>query len=249
MENIGFKFIEYTKYQYAGPSDQEKGLLKPADEPDLREMEQIKLEDMLSKKHGDISLIEAIEKRRSVRKYSEEPLKLEELAFLLQCTQGISKIKGDKIYKNVPSAGARHALDTYLLINGVEGLKKGLYRYFSSTHALVLVDDSEDIREKIVGASKGYNFVGDGAVTFIWVAHICRMTYRHGERGYRFIFLDAGHICQNLYLAGEAINCGVCAVAVYDDDLLNGALGIDGKAKFAVYMAAVGNKVQDKPVR
>ena len=242
MKDIGKKFIEYTKYQYAEQSDQEKGFEKPADEPDLSGAVKIELPNTIIDAFNDISLKDSIEKRRSIRKYLDQPLELKELSTLLWFTQGISEIKGGRIYKNVPSAGARHALDTYLLINDVIGLKPGLYRYFASENVLVPEDLDPGIKDKVADASKGYIFTGKSAVTFIWAADIYRMKYRHGERGYRFIFLDAGHICQNLYLASEAINCGVCAVAVFDDDLLNDALKIDGDKKFVVYMAAVGKK-------
>ncbi|MGL5512674.1 MAG: nitroreductase family protein, partial [Sporomusa sp.] len=67
--------------------------------------------------------------------------------------------------------------------------------------------------------------------------------YRYGQRGYRYLHLDAGHTCQNLYLAAEAVDSGVCAIAAFDDDCLNKALAIDGDNQFAVYVATVGKKV------
>ena len=81
-----------------------------------------------------------------------------------------------------------------------------------------------------------------GAVTFIWVAASDRMTWRYCERGYRYILLDAGHVCQNLYLSAESIGCGVCAVGAYDDDIINKLLGLDGRSEFVIYIAAAGKK-------
>jgi SagB-type dehydrogenase family enzyme len=80
------------------------------------------------------------------------------------------------------------------------------------------------------------------AVTFLWVAVVERMTWRYAERGDRYLLLDAGHVCQNLYLAAEALGCGVCAIAAYDDALLNAELGLDGENLFVIYLASLGVK-------
>ena len=72
-----------------------------------------------------------------------------------------------------------------------------------------------------------------------------RMRWRYGERGVRFIHLDAGHVCQNLYLAAEAINSGVCAIAAFDDIEVNTLLNIDGESVFTTYIATVGKKKND----
>jgi len=69
-----------------------------------------------------------------------------------------------------------------------------------------------------------------------------RMSWRYPERGYRYILLDAGHVCQNLYLVAEALGCGVCAIAAYDDDLTNQVFGLDGESQFIVYLASLGKR-------
>jgi SagB-type dehydrogenase family enzyme len=68
------------------------------------------------------------------------------------------------------------------------------------------------------------------------------MKWRYGERGYRYLYLDAGHVCQNLYLAAESINCGVCAIAAFSDDDMNSLLKIDGVEQYVIYLATVGKK-------
>ncbi len=70
------------------------------------------------------------------------------------------------------------------------------------------------------------------------------MYWRYSERSYRYLHLDAGHVCQNLYLAAEAAGCGVCAIAAFDDDLLNKALDVDGESQFAIYAASLGKRVE-----
>jgi SagB-type dehydrogenase family enzyme len=104
------------------------------------------------------------------------------------------------------------------------------------------MDAESDIADKVAEACPRQKFVKTSAVTFIWTAVAYRMKWRHGERGYRFLHLDAGHVCQNLYLSAEAIDCGVCAVGVFSDDDLNRLLDVDGENQFVIYIATVGKK-------
>ena len=94
--------------------------------------------------------------------------------------------------------------------------------------------------QRVLSGRMQEEMITDAAVTFIWSADIYRMSWRYGERGYRYIFLDAGHVCQNLYLAAQEVGCGVCAVAAFDDAALNRILMIDGERQFAVYLATLG---------
>jgi SagB-type dehydrogenase family enzyme len=87
------------------------------------------------------------------------------------------------------------------------------------------------------------------AVIFIWVAIGYRMTYRYGNRGYRYMHLDAGHVCQNLYLAALAVDCGVCAVGGFYDDKVNELLNLDGVENFVIYMATVGKNLISEKLR
>src|SRR5690606_680133 len=94
-------------------------------------------------------------------------------------------------------------------------------------HRLLAVEIGEDLARKVASAALGQQFIAQSAMTFLWVADIYRMTWLYGERGYRYIHLDAGHVCQNLYLASAAIECGVCAMAAFDDTGLNRLLELD----------------------
>ena len=82
--------------------------------------------------------------------------------------------------------------------------------------------------------------VVSAAVSFFWLADVYRSAWRYSERAWRYVFLDAGHVCQNLYLAAAPLECGVCAIAAFDDAKLNSLLGADGENQFAVYAAVVG---------
>lgn len=202
---------------------------------ELPPVEQIKVDAL--------DLRTALEKRRTTRKYAPKELSLEELAFLLWSCQGVQEVTDrPATLRTVPSAGARHAFETYLLINGVAGLQPGLYRYLAIGHKLQVIDLSPDLGARMVAAAGGQSFLGRSGAVFVWAADIYRMTWRYGQRGYRYIHLDAGHACQNLYLAAQAVDCGVCAVAAFDDDELNRILGLDGQEQFVVYLAVVGKR-------
>jgi len=192
---------------------------------------------------GSMSLREAIETRRSFRNYTSEPLELEELSFLLWCSQGVKPESQDKFtLRTVPSAGARHAFETLLLVNRVDGLESGLYQYDAAAHGLVQWKSPADIAEQLTVACLDQPIVRNSAVTFIWVAERYRMAWRYGERGLRYLFLDAGHVCQNLYLAAESISAGACAIGAFTDEEINPLLGLDGVDHFVVYLAGVGKR-------
>jgi SagB-type dehydrogenase family enzyme len=190
-----------------------------------------------------MALRQAIESRRSLRTYAAFPLSLDELSFLLWCTQGVKPESTAKAtLRTVPSAGARHAFETMLLINRVEGLEPGLYQYDAAGHGLIAWESPADISARLTEACANQSMVTDSAVSFLWVADRTRMAWRYGERGLRYLFLDAGHVCQNLHLAAESIAAGACAVGAFFDDDLNELLGLDGEDRFVVYMACVGKR-------
>jgi SagB-type dehydrogenase family enzyme len=128
------------------------------------------------------------------------------------------------------------------LINRVEGLEPGLYRYIATRHALLRSDAPANVDVLMTVACHQQDHVLQSAVTFIWMAVAERMTWRYVERSLRYLYLDAGHVCQNLYLAAESINCGVCAIAAFDDEPVNQLIGADGTDCFAIYLATVGKK-------
>ncbi len=237
----GRAFMEQTRYERLAPSDQMLGRPPPPlEKPYLKGGRVIPLPSSYPSA-GDINLRTAIDRRESVRSYASGPLTLEEIAFLLWSTQGVKKaFRGYYTLRTVPSAGARHALETYVLVNRVEGLTGGLYRYLALEHQLCEETTEIGIADRVAEACVGQPQITASAVSFIWTAVAYRMTWRYGERGYRYLHLDAGHACQNLYLAGQAVGCGTCAIAAFHDDALNALLGIDGEEEFAVYVATVG---------
>jgi SagB-type dehydrogenase family enzyme len=242
-EGIGKEFMKKTQYEYLKPSDQTKGLPQPPielvytkEEPliDLPLPADITVES--------ITLRDAIENRKSIRKYTDQPLTLMELSWLLWCTQGVKEVIPRPVtLRNVPSAGARHAFETFLLVNNIETIEPGIYRYLATKHKLIPINLKDSLlSEKLADACLEQSHVKKSAVTFFWVAVVYRMKWRYGERGYRYLHLDAGHVCQNLYLACEAISAGTCAIAAFNDIQVNEILDLDGEEAFAIYLAPVG---------
>ncbi len=191
------------------------------------------------------NLIRNIGNRKSHRQYNDKSLTLEELSFLLWASQGVKSVyeRNNKSYatlRTVPSAGARHPFETYLLINNVTGLKRGLYRYLAIEHKLMFISALEDQNEKIVDATLGQKFTGKAAAVFIWSCIAYRGEWRYNIAAHKSMLLDAGHVCQNLYLACEGISAGTCAIAAYDQEKVDAIIDVDGENEFSVYLSPVG---------
>ena len=184
--------------------------------------------------------------RRSHRRYdTEASLSLTELGYLLQMTQGLrDAAQPQKLTRRyVASAGSRHPFETYLAIQRVEGLEPGIYHYLPQHHTLELWKPGLEALQSAHAATFNQKQVINSAVTFFWVAEVYRTSWRYGMRAYRYIYMDAGHVCQNLYLAAESIGHGVCAIAAFDDELSTTVFELDGKERFMAYMASVGKKL------
>lgn len=207
----------------------------------------------------DLSLYEMLERRRSRRVFTAEPITLQELSFLLWSSQGYQRPRpGQKSYaalRTVPSAGCRHPFDTYLAVMKVEGLEPGIYRFLPKEHAVELIQaiDARTLGTKVADACESQIFCGRAAVTFFWVADMYRCEWRYPGSAHKLVLLDAGHVCQNLYLGCEVLGLGTCAIGAYDqeavDDLLSGdaayaasnPFNVDGEDRFCVYVAPVGH--------
>jgi len=229
------------------PSDQQKGYPQPsvalACPPEAEIIDLLPPDEITI---GAMPLIRAIRQRRSRRRFTREPLSFEELSFLLFATQGVKAVhqtRSGKIVdtlRTTPSAGARHAIETYLVLNRVAGIEAGLYRYMALSHQLCALSHDPDLPDKTSRACLDQHFVGQGAVIFIWTAVAYRMEWRYGIHAARLIALDAGHICQNLYLAAEAIQCGTCAIGAFVAEWIDPLIGVDGEDETTVYVAPLG---------
>jgi SagB-type dehydrogenase family enzyme len=186
---------------------------------------------------------EAITRRESVRDYTAAPLTVEELSALLWATQGVRKVLSPSTaLRTVPSAGARHAFETYVIVNRIEGLSSGLYLYLPLDGQLAQLAVEEEIGRKAAAACLGQSFVAAAAATFFWTVIPARMEWRYDLAAHKVIAIDAGHVCQNLYLVCTCIGAGSCAIAAYDQDACDRLLGVDGDEEFTVYISSVGKR-------
>jgi len=180
-----------------------------------------------------------IRSRRSQRSYRSEPIAIERLSQLLWATQGITREVGDNQYRATPSAGALYPVETYLVVHRVGGLDPGLYHYDSPGAALQLLKAGE-LGPQAAVAALDQPMAQTAAVVFIWTAIPERGKWKYLERAYRYIYIDAGHIAQNLYLAATALGLGCCAIGAIYDEEANRLVGVDGESETVIYICAVG---------
>ncbi len=186
-----------------------------------------------------LNFTEVLQRRKSVRVFSTHSLGMVDLAFLVWASTGIQRIEGGYEFRTAPSAGALYPIETYIVANNVDGLKEGIYHYDIRNHAL------EEIRtgsfdDTLAHAALDQNICAKASVVFVWTAFFRRSKWKYGQRAYRYIYLDAGHIAENLALAAASINCGSCQVGAFFDNEINSILGIDGTEESSICLSVVG---------
>lgn len=187
-------------------------------------------------------LVSLIRDRHSARVYTQESMTLGQLSFLLWATQGVKKLRG-KSYatlRTVPSGGARHEFETYLLVRKVEGLAPGAYHYLPMEHALEFLHPVENLEETITDTLCEQSWAAKANVVFYWSMVAYRAEWRYGLYAHRTALIDAGHVGQNLYLACTGLGLGTCAIAAFSHELCNQAFDLDGTEEYMVYTMPVG---------
>ncbi|TFG15327.1 SagB/ThcOx family dehydrogenase [Candidatus Thorarchaeota archaeon] len=230
-----------TKENYK-PDEKQNIPAPPMEKPCLESQEKFELVPLEDIKIKSVLLTKAIKNRSTHRKYSDAALTLQELSFLLWSTQGVKEVqdRGGWSKRVVPSGGARHPFETYLIVDRVEGLDKGIYRYLPLQHRLCRVTQRLPESDRLIEATNGQRQLSRAAVTFVWAAIPYRTEWRYSIVAHKDIALEAGHICQNLYLSCEAIDAGTCAIANYNQEVIDSIIGVDGEKEFTVYLAPVG---------
>ncbi len=184
------------------------------------------------RREGSMSLEEAIDRRRSIRRYKDDPLTLEEVSQVLWAAYGINRWEK----RTSPSAGACYPFEVYIVVENVEGLSPGVYRYDGKAHSLETVREGH-FRKALAEACLGQRCVATAPVNIVIVAHYERTTGRYGERGIRYVHIDAGHMGQNIYLQATALNLGTVAVGAFRDEDVKRVLGVPGEP---LYVFPVG---------
>jgi SagB-type dehydrogenase family enzyme len=201
-------------------------------------------------------------RRRTVRSFGATPLTLLELSRLLWASAGVTAAfitpQGQDFYRATPTAGALYPIETYVVVNKVEGLEPGLYHYrvagldilerpiAEGSHSLELLR-AGDLRAEISEAALDQGLCGKAGATFIYTAVFARSEWKYRERSYRYFYLDAGHMAAQLSLAAVAQGLGTCQIAAFYDKDLNDLVGIDGQSEGALYLTAVGRP--SRPLR
>lgn len=201
-------------------------------------LDSVRLPEPLSLK---VKLQDALKKRRSRRKFNGEAASLEELSTLLQRSAGITKKRGqdwDSALRAYPSAGARYPLEVYLIASRVDGLESGLYHYNIKEHSLEVLR-REDL-SNFVSGNTGQSFTSKAAFIIIISAVLDRTRIKYQERGYRFVFLDAGHLGQNFYLVSEGLGLKCCAIGGFVDEEFNKLLDLQDQGEKVIYLFAFG---------
>jgi len=185
-------------------------------------------------------------RRRSERQYGERSLTREELAALLWATQGLTLTTAHYQFRAAPSAGGLYPVETYLAVHRVQGVEPGVWHFRVQDFALELLKGG-DCRRAVVEACLGQLFMGAASAVFIWTGVLNRSMWKYRERAIRYLFLDAGHICQNLMLAATALGLGCCPVGAFFDGEVEKLVQVDPDQEAALYLASVGPPTEKIP--
>lgn len=236
----------------AGSADGEKPVGAVADQASL-----VSLPAPEAVRHlGAASFESVTAARKSRRAYGPQELSQEELSFLLWASAGMKQPEKAKrpgtvwALRTVPSGGCRHPLELFVYLRRVAGIHAGLYRYRPIEHALAPVRQATELAAAARGAALEaqdaafdralYGQLWDCAALFVWTAVPYRTEWRYHMAAAKIILLDAGHACQALYGACEALGLGTCALGAYEQAALDRLLGVDGEEELAIYAAPVG---------
>lgn len=188
---------------------------------------------------SDMTLYEAVKNRKSVRDYHNKPIPKEVLSYLLWSCTGLSRTQGGCAFRTAPSAGALYPIETYLVVNNVKQIDPGVYHYNIQNHCLELLQEG-DHSVQIANAALGQKMCAQAPVVFIWTAIFQRMKWKYDQRAYRYIYLDAGHIAENLALTAASLGLDSCQIGALFDDEVNRIIGVDGTEESVIYMSVVG---------
>ena len=186
---------------------------------------------------SDVSIGQSLLNRRSVRSYTGEPLTLQEVSQLLWAAQGITDPRG---FRTAPSAGALYPLELYLVAGDVEDLPSGIYRYKPDGHRLARIING-DKRAKLADAALAQPWVKEGAISIVFAAVYERTTVKYGDRGIRYVHMEAGHAGQNLCLQATAMGLGAVTVGAFHDGQVTKLLNLPGDEQ-PLYIIPIGRK-------
>jgi SagB-type dehydrogenase family enzyme len=236
-EKIGDDFQKQTKYQRGKIG----GFLDWSKKPKIYKQypNSQKIQLTIPKQIKTLSLDETIKNRKSIRIYQEKSLSLEQVAYLLWSITGIQRTQRGYDFRNVPSAGALYPIETYLFTKNTKNLQTGLYHYNIKQNTLEELKLG-DVSASLAKACLGQSMFTSAPITLIWSAIFERSKWKYKQRAYRYVYLDCGHIGQNLALSATALGLGSCQIGAFYDDEVNKILKLDGENESAIYLSTVG---------
>lgn len=182
---------------------------------------------------------DTLKKRRSVRNYARKPIDLASLSQLLFSAQGITDETYTTKLRTAPSAGALYPIEIYVFAHSVEGLRQGLYHYNPFDHTLTRLKEG-DLRKAVMNTGLRQEMLKDANLVFALSGIPARTTWKYGQRGYRYMYMEAGHIAENILLQAVSLGLGAVPVGAFIDEELDGLLSIDGKSEMSLFLVAVG---------
>ena len=238
MDDVGDRFQRETKYS---PETMAGGGLDWEAKPEVYKTYPDAAKVALPVFEPDrlMALDAALRQRRSVRDFQPQPLSLGQLSYLLWASTGIGRTEGGYEFRTAPSAGALYPIETYVVVNDVRKLEPGLYHYAVRGHELERLRTG-DLRRDVAMAALRQGMCANAPVVFVWTAIVERSKWKYRQRAYRYIYLDAGHIAENLALAAVSLGLGTCQIAALFDDEINHILDVDGVEETTIYMSVAG---------
>ncbi|MCL2294845.1 MAG: SagB/ThcOx family dehydrogenase [Spirochaetes bacterium] len=192
---------------------------------------------------GTVSVEEALQNRRSHRRFQDSALSAAQLSQILWAAYGITAPRPDHPglrggLRTTPSAGALFPLEIYVVIGNVAGIEPGVFRYDSERHKIVRTI-AGDVRAELTAAALGQRMIMEAPITLVYTAVFSRMIARYGERGRKYTYMEVGHSAQNVYLQAEAMGLGTCAIGAFTDAQVSRILRLPAE-EAPLYMMPVG---------
>jgi SagB-type dehydrogenase family enzyme len=238
MTGIGDRFQQETKYQ---PDKPQRGTTRWTARPEPYKTYPDSAKVVLPPPEPDthVTLDQVLNERKSVRRFRPDPIGLDQLSYLIWASTGIQRTEQGYEFRTAPSAGALYPIETYLVANNVRDLEPGVYHYGIRSHELERLR-SGDMRGPLAAAALTQEMCAKAAAVFVWTAIFARTQWKYGQRAYRYVYLDAAHIAENLALAAVGLGLGTCPIGALFDDEVNKLLDVDGADESVVYMSVVG---------
>ncbi|MBW2193305.1 MAG: SagB/ThcOx family dehydrogenase [Deltaproteobacteria bacterium] len=237
-KGLAFQYIQGTKYYRDRHMSDDLGHIPPPESSkNYLDAELIHLPEPDLSQSAD--LWQSLAGRRSERSTTPDPLSLGDLSKLMWAAQGVTARAGMHLLRTAPSAGALYPFETYLYVDKVEAVPKGIYHFNVADFSLESMETG-DFNQAFTAASLGQPVVSRAAVVIIWTAMMLRCMTKYRDRAMRYIPMDLGHVCQNVQLAATAMGFGSCPIGAFYDDDFNQLLGVNGEEEAVLYLITVG---------